>query len=102
MRLAQLSIPRPPSMSGFRFTNPSSLPSDIATFVLQYAIAGAGFVFLAMVIAAGYKYMTSLGEPAAIQAATKQLVNALTGLLVVITAFFLIQIIQTIFGLSII
>lgn len=102
MRLAQLNIPQPPSMSGFRFTNPSSLPSDITTFVLQYAIAGAGFVFLIMVISAGYKYMTSLGEPASIQAATKQLLHALTGLLVVITAFFLIQIIQTIFGLNII
>ena len=82
--------------------NPDSFAGLFTSRVLLFAIAGAGFVFLVMVISAGYKYMTSLGEPAAIQGATKQLVNSLTGLLLVITTFFIIQIIQTIFGLNII
>lgn len=99
MRLAQIT----------GINNPSTIfPDDPELFagmftsrVLLFAIAGAGFVFLAQVIMAGYKYMTSLGEPASIQSATKQLLHALTGLLVVITTFFIIQIIETIFGLDI-
>src|SRR3989338_46527 len=83
------------------FVDYTKLPSLFVGRFLLFAISGAGFVFLVMVISAGYTYLTSLGEPAAIQGATKQLLHAITGLLVVITTFFIIQIIQTIFGLTI-
>jgi len=97
MRLAQLTGTglNPPTM----FVNYNNLPSILISRLLLFAIAGAGFVFLVQTISAGYKYLTSLGEPASIQSATKQLIHALAGLLIVISAFFILQIIQVVFGL---
>lgn len=102
MRLAQLDIPNPPILQRLEvpFSGTEAVTKLTSRFLL-FTIAGAGFVFVIQVVMAGYKYLTSLGEPASIQSATKQLLHATTGLLVVITTFFIIQILETIFGLDI-
>lgn len=69
--------------------------------ILLFAIIAAGLVFFVKLILAGYTYLTSLGEPAKIQSASKELTNAAIGLVVVISAFFIAQIIQVIFGITI-
>lgn len=86
---------------GLRFTNYVSFPTDLVSFLLRYAIIGAGLFFFVRLISAGYSYLTSLGEPAKIQSASKELSNAVIGLIIVISAFFIAQIIDVVFGLSI-
>ena len=67
----------------------------------DFAIIGAGLFFFVRLISAGYTYLTSLGESAKIQSASKELLNAIIGLLIVVSAFFIAQIVQVIFGINI-
>ena len=69
--------------------------------LIMYAIVIAGLIFFIQLISAGFSYLTSAGDSAKIQSATKSLTTALIGLLVVISAFFLAQIVQVIFGIQI-
>ncbi len=107
-QLAQISnIPVPENLKGFKFwgTVNESVNKDLAGQVvsrlLLFAIAGAGLFFFVRLISTGYSYLTSLGEPAKIQSASKELLNAIVGLLIVISAFFVAQIIQIVFGIKI-
>jgi TRAP-type C4-dicarboxylate transport system permease small subunit len=97
MHLAQLNITSPSD----RFTNYNTLPADLLSRILLFAIALAGFYFFIQLILAGYQYMTSLGNPERIQATSNQITNALLGLLIIICAYFIAQIIQSITGLNI-
>lgn len=98
MRLAQVTGINSP---GSVFTDYKTLPSLLVSRFLQYAIIIAGFIFFAKLLSAGFSLLTSAGDQAKIQAATKDLTNAVIGLVIVITSFFIIQIIQTIFGFKI-
>ena len=69
--------------------------------LILFSIIAAGLIFFLKLISSGYSYMTAAGDSAKIQAAHKNLINALIGLLVVISAFFLAQIIQVVFGITI-
>lgn len=99
MRLAQIKITSPPNLSGLKFTAYETLAGDIVSRLLTFAIIAAGLFFFVKLISAGYTYLTSLGEPAKIQSASKELTNALVGLLVVISTFFVAQILQVVFGI---
>lgn len=101
MRLAQININTPPNLSGLKFSDYSTLASAIVSRFLAFAILAAGLFFFVKLISAGYTYLTSLGEPAKIQSASKELTNATIGLIIVISAFFLAQIIQVVFGINI-
>lgn len=68
--------------------------------LLTFAIAGVGIFFFVRIISAGYGYLTNAGDQNKIQSASKELTNALIGLLLVISAFFIFQAILTIFGIS--
>lgn len=61
----------------------------------------AGLFFLFKLITAGYTYLTSTGDPAKIQAATKEISNASVGLGLIITTYFIGQIIESLLGVNI-
>lgn len=69
--------------------------------LLQIAIVLAGIFFFFRLISSGYSYLTSVGDPAKVQAASKELTNSTIGLFVIISSFFVIQILQVILGFSI-
>lgn len=96
--LAQLVIP---SKSAPAFQNYKTLVGDIVSRLLLYAIAAAGMYFFVKLVIAGFTYLTSLGDPGKVQAAQQTLAHALIGLIIVITAFFLAQIVELIFGIKI-
>jgi len=70
--------------------------------IIPFAIVTAGLVFFGKLILSGFAFMTSAGDAAKVEKATKDLTNGAIGLVVVISAFFLIQIIQIVFGLKVI
>ena len=98
MKLAQITDITPPA--GLRFTSTQNLPSYLTAAILRYAIIGAGLFFFVRLVTAGFTYMTSVGDPGKIQSATKEITHALVGLLVVITTFFIAQILQVTLGLN--
>lgn len=97
--LAQISVPPP---RGLKFSNWNTLPADLFSRLLLFGIATAGLIFFVQLIMAGFNLLTSSGDPAKIQSATKALTNSITGLIIVISTYFLAQIIQAILGLQIV
>lgn len=94
--LAQLNIPT----NSTQFNNYQTLPGDVVSRVLLYAIAFSGMLFFVKLIYSGFLFLTSIGDPQKIQASSKNLLNSLLGLFLVVTAFFLAQIIFAILGLN--
>lgn len=97
-QLAQITGITSPST---KFQDYNTLLADVVARLLLFAILSAGIFFLVRLISAGYTYLTSLGDSAKIQSATKEITHALIGLLVILSSYFVIQILQVIFGLKI-
>lgn len=99
MRLAQIiGIDQPGSLD---LLTPDVFLGYYVARILAFAIAGAGLFFFVRLISAGYGYLTNAGDQNKIQSATKELTNALIGLLIIIASFFIIQAMQVIFGIKI-
>ncbi len=104
-----MGIPRPAVLSkpSFKFWTGGydlNYNSQLGVFVSQlllYAIVVGGIIFFIKLLIAGFGLLTSAGDPAKIQSATKGLTNAVVGLLIVFSAFFISQILQTILGINI-
>jgi hypothetical protein len=67
----------------------------------MFAIAASGFYFLFRTITSGFTYLTSAGDPAKLAAASKHFSNGLIGLIIVLSAFFIAQIAETLLGVNI-
>jgi len=99
MQLAQLNFFNPRLNDGFE--QPDVLVGTLTSRFLVYAIAAAGMYFFVKTVIAGFTYLTSFGDSSKIQAAQTTLVHSLAGLIIVISAFFIGQIIENVFGVNI-
>lgn len=94
-------ITSPPGLKP-EFVDSESLNlGGIISRLLPFAIIVAGLFFFVKLIVAGFSYLTSAGDSAKIQSATKNLTNAGLGLLIVLTAYFLAQILEVVLGVKI-
>lgn len=98
MHLAQIGGITSPSTI---FTDANTLPSVFVGRILIFAVSIAGFIFLLRLIISGFNLLTANGDQGKVQSATKGLTTGITGLIIVISAYFLAQIIQYIFGLKV-
>lgn len=103
MTLAQINIPPPAD----RITNPQlfdyqNLAGLVVSKLLTYSIILGGLIFMFRFISAGFVYMGSVGDKTKIEAALREITNALIGLIVVVVTFFAVQIIEQAFGINII
>lgn len=73
---------------------------DVVSGAVPYVFAFAGFGLLLMLLAAGFDYLTSAGDEKKLETAKQRLTNALVGFLIILTAFWLVQVAAKIFGLS--
>ncbi len=94
-------IPLPPGLRATLYSNDALSIGGIVSLILAFAMVGAGLFFFVKLISAGFTFLTSSGDAGKIQAATKELTNAIIGLLVVICAYFLAQILQVVLGVTI-
>lgn len=99
--LAQLSIPTTPSLSRIYDNFESGNLGFWISRVLQYAIVIAGLIFFVKLISAGFSYLTSAGDSGKIQSATKEITNALIGLILVVSVFFIKQVLAVLFNIKI-
>lgn len=58
-----------------------------------------GLFFLINILLAGFALMTSAGNPQGIEAARVRITNSIVGLLLVFTAYFIVQIVGTVLNL---
>lgn len=84
-----------------KFSSYDTLAGDVISRALLFAISLAGLYFFYVLITSGVSYMTSSGDEIRLKQIQKQLVNGIYGLLIVIAAYFIMQIIQKITGTNI-
>lgn len=73
---------------------------QIVSKFLPYLFVFVGLILLAYLIMGGFEMMTSGGDPKKIQSAQGKVTNAIVGFLIIFVAYWITQILQSIFGLS--
>ncbi len=73
---------------------------NIISGLLPYVFSAAGIILLLYLIYGGISLMLSQGDPKAMQAAQAKITNAIIGFVIVFIAYWLVQIIASIFGLT--
>lgn len=68
--------------------------------VLRFVFYGAGLLLLIYMIMGGFQLMFARGDPKAMQSAQGKITNALIGFVIVVFAYFLVQILGTALGLK--
>ena len=66
--------------------------------IVQYLIVIGAILFFVTFIMGGFKYLTSSGDPKAIESAHKTLSYAVLGLILTVLAYTILLVIQTITG----
>jgi len=70
--------------------------ADLIRTLLNTAISIAGFIVVVMIIMAGYKYITSRGDAAALDSARKTIIYAIVGLFVIMLSYAFINLVVNI------
>lgn len=99
--LAQSTIGETFLGTGSHPLNQLTGPSALISILLSNSIVIAGVILLFIFIFAGYSYIGAGGNPQKVQAATKYLTYGVAGFLLVFATFFIIRIIESITGVSI-
>lgn len=95
---AQVTIPDPATiLPGWKF---SSLGEIFSEF-LRYALILGGLAMFAYLIIGGFGLLTSAGNSGKIQEGTSKITLAVVGFLVIFATYWLIQIVEFVFNLSI-
>lgn len=95
---AGLDIPNQPSTI---FKDSDTFLGLLTSQVLYYGIIIAAFYFFVRVLIGGFGLLSSGGDPAKIQAGQQSITHALVGLVIVVAAYFIAQLLKAIFGLDI-
>lgn len=69
--------------------------------VISAALAFAAIVLFIMFLIAGFRYLTSGGDPKAVEAAKGTLTHAIAGLVILVLAFVILQLIKIITGVDV-
>lgn len=85
----------------FKFTDPTKGEAQVINALLPYIFPAAGLVLLFMIIAGGFQLLTSAGNPESTAKGYKRILYAVIGFIVIFVSYWIIQIIQDIFGIDI-
>ena len=97
--LSQLYRAIQPTPGVFTFSTSLSL-GNIITSLLNYLFPIAGLLLLLFIIYGGFKFMTSAGNPKAIQSAKSLLLTAFLGFTMIFLSYWIIRLIASILGLE--
>lgn len=81
----------------------NTIPTSMGGFIgniLPYVFGVAGIALLIYLILGGLQIMTSRGDPKAMQSAQAKITNALIGFVIIIFAYFIVQIFGQVFGIQ--
>lgn len=87
---------------------PESLPAkanltlgDIVSRILLYIFVLAGLILFGFLIFGGFELLTSAGNPDKVKAAQGKITNAIVGFIIIFLSYWIVQILEIIFGISI-
>lgn len=83
----------------FNFSNASL--GEIISRALEYAIVIGGIAMFAYLLWGGFNLLTSAGDPEGIREGTQKIIFAVVGFLVIFASYFIVQLVETMFGFSI-
>lgn len=69
--------------------------------VVNVILGFAGIAFFVLLLIGGFKYLTSGGDPKAVEGAKKTITYAIGGLLVIVLSFLILKLIQAITGVDV-
>lgn len=104
-----MNFPQEPSPSPFdirEFEGATGLKPELSSvgaiisYLLPYLFAGAGILLLLYLLYGGISMMLSRGDPKAIQSARDKITGALVGFVIVFAAYWLVQIIGKLLGIT--
>ena len=75
-------------------------PNQIIASAITLLIAVAGIIFFFMLVFGGIRYLTVGGDEKAAQEARRSLTNAAVGLIIIVAAFLIAQLLFAVFGLN--
>jgi Type IV secretion system pilin len=81
----------------------NKVPTDIGGVIgniLLYIFGAAAIALLIYLMLGGFQMMTSRGDPKAMQGAQAKITNALIGFVIIIIAFFVVQLLGQLLGLQ--
>ncbi len=87
----------PPPVSGF---SGSEFVQKFISVAISVGLIAGALIFFFMFIIGGIRWITSGGDKAAMEGSHSQVTNALIGLAILLSAFAIIQLIGSIFGIS--
>jgi len=85
-------------------------PSGIATInnlgclferIISYALGFAAIVLFILLLLGGFKYITSGGDPKAVEGAQKTLTSAVAGLVIILISYIILVLISNITGVDV-
>jgi len=82
---------------------PASIPEleDVFGNVVGYVLGLAGIVFFVLLLIGGFKFITSGGDPKAVESAKGTLTHAVLGLVIVLGAYLILVLIKTLTGVNV-
>jgi len=69
--------------------------------IIEYGLGFAGIVLFILLVIGGFKFITSGGDPKAVEGAKKTLTSAIMGLVIILVAYLLLVLITTITGVDV-
>lgn len=72
----------------------------IVSELLKYLFPVAGLLLFAYLVMGGFSYLTSGGDPKAMEQAKGKVTNAIVGFVIIFVAYWLVQILEFMFGLK--
>jgi uncharacterized membrane-anchored protein len=82
---------------------PAKISDLVAVFtnVVKDALGLTGIVLFVLLIMGGFKFITSGGDPKAVEGARKTLTSAIAGLVIILISFLILVLIKTITGVDV-
>jgi len=91
----------PEEFARFKFKGGRGTIGNIITDLLPYVYFLAGLTLFIYLIIGGFGLLTSAGDPKKVESAQGKLTSAIVGFLIIFISYWLIQILETIFGIDI-
>ena len=69
--------------------------------IVSYALGFAGIVLFILLLVGGFKFITSGGDPKAVESAKKTLTSAIAGLFIILASYLIMILISNILGVDV-